>query len=68
MTCKEIQRAELAGKTKLTAVTVGHGWYRHQAFVMVKHDSQGRAVMTASQLDQVIAPLNLRRGDSFTSG
>jgi hypothetical protein len=68
MTCRDIQRAELAGKTKLTAVTMGHGTHKVQRFVMVKHDERGHAILTPSQVVQVQVPLNLRRGDTFTTG
>lgn len=51
---RTIQQAELAGKTKLTAVTMGHGTHRLQAFVMLEHDSQGKAKMPHSTLDAVM--------------
>ncbi len=69
MTCRDTQKAELAGKTKLTAVTMGHGGRRVQCFVMVKHDSRGHAILQPSQVLQVQTRLpTMRRGDTFTTG
>lgn len=83
MTCRDTQKAELAGKTKLTAVTMGHGGRRVQCFVMVKHDTRGHAILqpsqvlqvqdlkylTVSQVLQVLTRLpTMRRGDTFTTG
>jgi hypothetical protein len=47
---------------------MGHGTHKVQRFVMVKHDERGHAILTPSQVVQVQAPLNLRRGDTFTTG
>ncbi len=68
MTCRDTQKDDLAGKTKLTAVTMGHGTHKVQRFVWIEHDSRGHAMLKPSQLDQVTRPLALRRGDTFTTG
>jgi hypothetical protein len=49
---RTVQQAELAGKTKLTAVTIGHGNHRKQFFVMLEHDDQGRARLPLAELDK----------------
>ena len=63
-----IQKADLAGKTKLTAVTMGHGTHKVQRFVWVKHDERGHAILQPSQVVEVQKTLHLRRGDTFTTG
>jgi hypothetical protein len=68
MTCKDTQKSDLAGKTKLTAVTMANGTHKVQRFVWVEHDSHGRAILKPGQLEQVIRPLGIRRGDMFTTG
>lgn len=63
---KTVQQQDLAGKTKLTAVSIGHGTHRHQFFAMLPHDEQGKAKLPHMALDQVLS--GLRRGDTFTIG
>lgn len=60
------QKTELAGKTKLTAVTIGHGHDRSQFFAMLLHDSQGRAILPSQLLNQHL--IRVRRGGTFTVG
>lgn len=67
MNNQSIQREELAGKTKLTAVNVHLSpSRRHTVFMMLMHDSRGKAILPSAYLDQVL--LGLRRGDTFTVG
>jgi hypothetical protein len=66
MNNQEIQKNDNAGKTKLTAVTIGHGTQRHQFFVRLKHDSKGKAILPSETLNQILS--SLRRGDTFTVG
>ena len=63
---KAIQQAELAGKTKLTAVTIGHGNHRHQFFIPLRHDSQGKAILPSEVLNQVLK--GVPRGTTITTG
>ena len=65
-TSRAIQQADLAGKTKLTAVTMGHGNHRHQFFVWLRHDSQGKAILPSDLLNRVLG--GLRRGTTITTG
>jgi hypothetical protein len=68
MNNQKIQQSELAGKTKLTAVTIRHGRHRLQFFSMVEHDSRGKAVLSQDMMNQALDRLGVRRGDTFTSG
>ena len=68
MNNRSIQRKDQAGHTKLTAVTVGHGTHKLQAFVYLKHDADGRAVLPRATLDTMLDDLHVRRGDAFTHG
>ena len=61
-----IQKAELAGKTKLTAVTIGHGNHFRQFFVMLEHDSRGAAKLPPAVLEKILAEMRVRRGDTYT--
>lgn len=63
---KAIQQAELAGKTKLTAVTIGHGGHKRQFFVMLEHDSRGAAKLPQAVLDKILSQAGVRRGDTYT--
>lgn len=68
MTCRDTQKADLAGKTKLTAVSMRSRGRAVTRFVMVEHDERGKAMLKPSQLDQVVSTLNLRRGNTFSHG
>lgn len=67
MNNQAIQREELAGKTKLTAVSVHISPSRKRTcFVMLNHDSRGRAILPSAFLDQILK--GLPRGTTFTCG
>jgi len=68
MNNRNIQRKDQAGHTKLTAVTMGHGKHKLQAFVYLKHDANGKAVLPRTMLDTMLTNLHTRRGDAFTIG
>jgi len=62
-----IQREELAGKTKLTAVNVYISpSRRHTFFVMLTHDSRGKAILPMSYFDQLLR--GIPRGTTFSVG
>jgi hypothetical protein len=63
-----IQRADNAGKVKLTAVTIGHGNHKQQFFVMLEHDSRGAAKLPHATLDKILTRAGVRRGDTYTVG
>lgn len=63
---KAIQQADNAGKTKLTAVTIGHGGRKRQFFLMLEHDSKGAAKLPMSTLDKLLDRAGVRRGDTYT--
>lgn len=65
---KAIQQADNAGKTKLTAVTIGHGGHKRQFFVMLEHDSRGAAKLPQAVLDKLLDQTGVRRGDTYTVG
>ena len=68
MNNRGIQRKDQAGHTKLTAVTMGHGRHRLQAFVYLKHDANGKAVLPRATLDTMLDDLHVQRGDAYTVG
>lgn len=63
---RDIQKAELAGKLKLTAVTIGHGNHRRQFFVMLEHDSRGAAKLPHAVLDKILSQAGVRYGDTYS--
>jgi hypothetical protein len=63
---KAIQQADLAGKTKLTAVTMGHGNHRFQFFIPLLHDSRGKAILPSEVLNKILG--NIPRGTTITTG
>lgn len=63
---RDIQKAELAGKVKLTAVTIGHGNHKRQFFVELEHDSRGAAKLPHRILDKLLDQAGVRRGDTYT--
>jgi len=63
---KAIQQADNAGKTKLTAVTIGHGHYRRQFFVELVHNSKGEAILPQHVLDNLLTQAGVRRGQTYT--
>lgn len=68
MNNRAIQKSELAGKTKLTAVTVHLSPSRKVTrFVMLQHNSEGKAILPMSYLNEIVRH-GLRRGDTFGVG
>lgn len=67
MNNQEIQRKELAGKTKLTAVSIYVSPSRKVTrFVMLAHDSRGKAILPITYMNEMLR--GLRRGDTFSVG
>lgn len=65
----EVQKSELAGKTKLTAVNVFANGRQVQAFVQLQHDARGRAVLPASHLNQILSNMGISaRGATYSIG
>jgi hypothetical protein len=63
MNAKDIQRQQMAGKTKLTLVTVGVSGLRTRAFfVQLRHDERGKAICPFNLLGAI------PRGVTFTLG
>jgi len=55
MNIQATQKDELAGKTKLTAVTVHLSPSKTATrFLMLTHDSRGKAILPVSFLDQIV--------------
>ena len=63
-----IQKADNAGKYKLTAVTIGHGTHKRQFFVELEHDARGAAKLPVAVLDKLLSQAGVRRGDAYTVG
>jgi hypothetical protein len=68
MNNRDIQRKDQAGHTKLTLVSIGHGRNKITAFVPLKHDADGKAVLPRATLDTMLNNLHVRRGGTFTVG
>ena len=68
MNCKEIQRKDQAGHTKLTLVSIGHGKNRCTAFMRLRHNDAGQAILPQSALNTMLDNLHTRRGDTYTVG
>lgn len=69
MNNRSIQRNDLAGKTKLTAVNICLSpSRRYTRFVMLEHDMNGNAILPMRTLDSILRDLHARRGDNFTTG
>lgn len=67
MNNQAVQKQDLAGKTKLTAVTVYLSPSRKAThFVMLHHDSRGKAILPHSMLGQILQ--GQRRGTTYTVG
>jgi len=64
---KEIQQLDNANKTKLTAVTIGHGTSKLQFFIELRHDERGMAILPFSMLNTKLDKLVVRTGDTFTA-
>lgn len=62
------QQSDLAGKTKLTLVSVSSGSFKLTFFVPLKHDSKGKAILPKGTLDMALDRLNVKRGHTFTIG
>lgn len=52
---RRIQQQDLAGRTKLTAVTVGHGNHKRTIFIQLQHDYDGQAIMPMSSIDKLLS-------------
>ena len=68
MSAREIQRKDLAGKTKLTAVRIGHGFRVVQFFAWCHHDKDGNAILAESELNKHLDLLNVKRGQTWWNG
>ena len=66
MNNRSVQKTDNAGKTKLTAVTIGHGGHKRQFFVMLEHDAQGAAKLPIAVLDKLLSQTGVKRGDTYT--
>ena len=62
----ELQAAQSAQPTKLTAVTIGHGKYFRQFFVMLEHNERGEAILPFVVLNRLLEQTGVRRGDTYT--
>ena len=63
---KSIQQADLAGKTKLTMVSIGLDRVRHTFFIPLYHDVQGKAILPSATLNQILS--GVPRGTTITTG
>lgn len=63
-----LQQAELAGKTKLTLVRLGHGSHTISFFANLLHDSRGHAILPHKTLNEYLQALSVRRGQTWWHG
>lgn len=63
-TCNDIQQQQMAGHTKLTAVTIWSRGCRCTRFLLLHHDNQGRAQLPVSTMDSMLPALS--RGETFS--
>ena len=68
MNNRVIQKRDLAGKMKLTAVTIGARGRKQQFFAMLEHNAAGEAILPMHVLDKFLDEANVRRGDTYTVG
>lgn len=68
MNNQDIQKADQAGHTKLTAVTIGHGNHKHQFFAMLKHNQDGSAILPQHVLNKALDEAGVQRGQTYTVG
>lgn len=61
-----IQRADNAGRVKLTAVTIFANWQRHQFFIELEHNSRGEAILPQSVLDKLLVQARVQRGQTYS--
>jgi len=67
MNIQQTQKHELAGKTKLTAVSVHLSPSKKVTkFVMLMHDSNGKAILPMSYLNEILR--GIPRGVTYTVG
>lgn len=66
MNSQAVQRNDLAGKTKLTAVNVSCGGQRTTRFLMLMHNREGKAILPSVYLDQMLRGVG--RGVTYTVG
>lgn len=64
----DIQKADLAGKTKLTLVRMGHGSHTISFFARLRHDERGHAILPHETLNQYLNALSVKRGQTWWQG
>jgi hypothetical protein len=66
-TATQIQAHQLAGLTRLTAVTLRVRNTLHTAFVMLRHDAAGRPDLPLS-VESKLLPKEIQRGETISFG
>lgn len=64
----DVQKADLAGKTKLTLVRMGHGSHTVCFFAMLPHDERGHAILPHKTLTEYLYVLSVKRGQTWWQG
>lgn len=67
-TLQQTQRTDLAGKTKLTLVRMGHGGHTIQFFANLLHDARGHAILPHKTLNEYLTVLSVKRGQTWWQG
>lgn len=62
------QQNDLAGKSKLTAVTIASGHRKITKFLNLRHDSEGKAILPTKTLNSMLDAINCHRGDTYSMG
>jgi hypothetical protein len=68
ITIREVQKADLAGKTKKTLASIYANGETRVSFVDCLHDSQGRAILPLHMLNRMLDQRGVRRGDTYSVG
>lgn len=61
-----VQKSDNAGKTRLTAVTIGHARGKKQVFVELYHNDKGEAILPMVLLNKILSGMNIPASSGYT--
>ena len=68
MNNQQIQKKDQAGNTKLTLVSIYFNGRNRAAFMPLRHDIEGRAILPVAAMDKMLDDARVMRGQTFTVG
>ena len=68
MNSKQIQAAQQAGHTKLTAVNIYFNGKRRTFYARLVHNERGEAILPTHILDRELNRLHVQRGQTYSVG